>query len=151
MALAFHILMSLVAMAAAVPGPSILSVKAMAPFESKAGSLGDGSDSTLVGTNVLWMSGDTATAAGFLSATAAWSTLAEPWVLHEESRPISSTDPRLVPLQFIPYTQKELDFNNFHINNISECCKSTSNCSDSNKYCNCPARTCPIEWPLSII
>ncbi len=104
----------------------------------------DGGHTLRIGDQVLWIFGDTFTPSGLLSSTAAWSRLSDPQNL------IESIDGTGLPLQFLPYTSVEIEFNNDHVD-VPDCCSLRAGCAADQPYCNCPANTDCAErialWP----
>jgi hypothetical protein len=118
--------------------------RCVAVIGSNAPSHGrDGGHTVRIGTEVLWIFGDTFTPAGMLSSTAGWSRLSDAQTL------VEATDAAGLPVQFFPYTLEEAEFDAAHAD-VPTCCENQAGCPVDNRYCHCTGENCAKRialWP----
>ncbi len=127
----------------------IAKVESMQDFETDAWVYGrDAGNSIRMGSDVLWVFGDTFGWSGLHCATAAWSNAARPWSLDEP------VDNWFNAHQFYTFSPGELQFNADH-ETPPDCCKQHQKCAADNAYCHCPKDTdCGTRiaiWPGDLI
>jgi len=125
------------------------SLEPLPPFTTEAVAMGrDAGNSAFVGSELLWVFGDTFSGDELVCATAAWSDPDSPTELREPF------DEARVPEQFYRFSPAELAFNAAHAEPPA-CCSEWRDCPDENLYCRCPAETdCSSRialWPGDII
>lgn len=128
---------------------SVATVESLGVFQTDAFQYGrDAGNSGQIGSQVIWIFGDTITESGFPSSTAGWSDPERPFVLREK------LDERKAPMQFIPFTAEELAFEKSHAT-LPDCCANWTACTAEDLYCNCPVETdCRVRialWPGDVI
>jgi hypothetical protein len=116
-------------------GVRVASVEALPPFQTAAWEYGrDAGNSVRMGSQLLWIFGDTFTWSGLRCATAAWSPVDNPTALHERF------DEWFAPLQFYEYSIDEEAFNVAH-EQVPTCCSEREQCPTDATYCHCPTGT----------
>ena len=127
---------------------AVEQVEYFGDFTTNAWSYGrDAGNSTRMGSDILWVFGDTFTWEGLPSATAAWSTVEEPTRLYEP------VDTWFGSMQFYPYSAAEAAYNESR--DPPACCKLYAQCAHGDPYCRCPAETdCTTRialWPGDLL
>ncbi len=115
-----------------VPHPlEVERVEVMENFTTNALAYGrDAGNSIRMGSEVLWVFGDTFTWTDMLCATAAWSSVSTPNQLYEP------VDRYFSSFLFYEFTPEEIAYNESR--NPPECCELGSSCDAENLYCRCP-------------
>ena len=116
-------------------GLRVARVEALPDFHTAAWEFGrDAGNSVRMGSEILWIFGDTFTWSGLRCATAAWSSADNPTRLRE------AFDEWYAPLQFYEFSIDEEAFNIAHAE-VPPCCGQRDACPAGETYCHCPART----------
>jgi len=116
-------------------GVRVARVEAMPSFRTIAWEYGrDAGNSVRMGSQILWIFGDTFTWSGLRCATAGWSSTSEP------ARLLEGLDEWFAPLQFYEYSIEEEAFNVAH-EAVPACCSEREACPAGETYCHCPMGT----------
>ncbi len=123
-------------------------VEVMPDFTTNALVYGrDAGNSIRMGSDVLWVFGDTFTWTGMPCATAAWSSTAKPNELYEP------VDQDFSSYQFYQLTPEEAAYNDSRDPPL--CCSVQRACDDTDRYCWCPRSTdCTTRvalWPGDLL
>ncbi len=133
----------------ATPRPlAVESVEVMPDFTTNALVYGrDAGNSIRMGSEILWVFGDTFTWTGMPCATAAWSPLCDPTRLYEP------VDSRFASSQFYVFTPDEAAYNESR--DPPGCCTLGGGCDPPDLYCWCPRDTdCTTRialWPGDLL
>ncbi len=127
---------------------AVTRVEPMGEFTTNALAYGrDAGNSTRMGSDILWVFGDTFTWAGMPCATAAWSTVAEPTQLNEP------VDTWFGSMPYYEFSQQEAAYNDSR--DPPECCSLHAQCEGDDPYCQCPLDTdCTTRialWPGDLL
>lgn len=134
---------------AAPPPPlSVERVELLPDFTTNALAYGrDAGNSIRMGSEILWVFGDTFTWNDLPCATAAWSKADTP---HQLWEPV---DTWFASFQFYPFSAEEQQFNDTR--DPPECCGANQGCGNDDFYCHCPVGTdCATRialWPGDLL